>query len=269
MIKFDILCEKITSEYLQEGRTKKTDRYSNIEIDASAFENKLNQGELDELVKVWSSKSWMGGLPEENLKNILTSISSSLKETPASSYTDLIGTIESEVSKATNRKDLRVKVTRVIANLLTDPGYGLTKITAAPVSKEVTQTVSRAAQSRKEFEKGESLTPLEQRIYDRVAGTEDKQESANVIRQELSEDPDTEDMTDEQIRSVILSLVDKNKIKRDGNTLIAIEDEGSSLGSSILDIDDEEEVNPFEYDSDVESAYREAMREREAVTDNY
>lgn len=275
MIKFDILCEKITSELVQEGRTRKTERYSNIEIDASAFENKLKAGELDELVKVWSSKSWMGGLPEEKLKSILTDLAKDLTDSPATSYSDLIGTIESQVSNATNRKDLRVKITRVIANLLTDEAYGLTKISAAPVSKEITQTVSRAEQARKESEKPETLTPLEQRIYDRIANTEDKQESANVIRQEFAEDPDTEDMTDEDVRQIIVSLVDKNKIKREGNTLTAIEDEKnsnpfSSYGNSpILDIDDEEDVNPFDYDSGVERAYREAMREREAIADNY
>lgn len=269
MIKFDILCEKITSELIKEGRTRKTDRYSNIEIDASAFENKLKAGELDELVKVWSSKSWMGGLPEDKLKSVLTDLAKNLTDTPATSYSDLIGTIESEVGKITNRKDLKVKITRVISNLLTDDAYGLTKITAAPATKEVTQTVSRAAEARKESEKPESLTPLEQRIYDRIANTDDKQESANVIRQELSEDPDTEDMTDDQIRDVILSLVNKNKIKRTGNTLTAIEDDESTIGTSILDIDDEEEVNPFDYDRDVENAYREAMKEREAVSDNY
>ena len=269
MIKFDILCEKITSELIKEGRTKKTDRYSNIEIDASAFENKLNAGDLDELVKVWSSKSWMGGLSEDKLKGILSDLAKELTDTPATSYSDLIGSIESQVSKATNRKDLRVKITRVIANLLTDESYGLTKISAAPVSKEITQTVSRAAQARKEAETTENLTPLEQRIYDRIAGTEDKQESANVIRQELSEDPDTEDMSDEDVRQVILSLVEKNKIKREGNTLTVIEDEESTIGTPVLDIDDEDEINPFDYDRDVESAYREAMREREAVSDNY
>lgn len=270
MIKFDILCEKITSELLQEGRTKKTDRYSNIEIDATAFENKLKSGDLDELVKVWSSKSWMGGLPEDKLKSVLTDLAKNLTDTPATSYSDLIGTIESQVSKITNRKDLRVKITRVISNLLTDDAYGLTKITAAPATKEVTQTVSKAAQSRQEFEKDqEALSPIEQRIYDRIANTEDKQESANVIRQELAEDPDTEDMTDEEIRQVILSLVEKNKIKREGNTLTAIEDEKSTIGTPILDIDDEEDVNPLEYDRDVEDAYREAMRERETALDNY
>ena len=268
MQKFNILFEHITS-VLKEGRTKKTDQYSNIEIDASSFENKLKAGDLDELVKVWSSKTWMGGLPEEKLKSILTDLAKELTDSPASSYTDLIGTIENQVGKATNRKDLKVKITRVIANLLTDDSYGLTKISAAPVSKEITQTVSRAAQARKEVEKDqETLTPMEQRIFDRVDGTEDKQESANVIRQELAEDPDTEDMTDEEIRSVILSLVEKGKIKREGNTL-SIPKEKQTASVSILDIDDEEEVNPFDYDSDVESAYREAMREREAVSDNY
>jgi hypothetical protein len=270
MIKFDILCEKFTSELVKEGRTRKTDRYSNIEIDASSFENKLKAGDLDELVKVWSTKSWMGGLPEDKLKSILTDLAKDLTDNPASSYTDLIGTIENQVSKATNRKDLRVKITRVVANLLTDDAYGLTKISAAPATKEITQTVSRAAQARKEIEKDqESLSPIEQRIYDRISNTEDKQESANVIRQELAEDPDTEDMTDEEIRQVILSLVDKNKIKREGNILTAVEDEKTTVGTPILDIDDEEDTNPFEYDRDVESAYREAMREREAVSDNY
>jgi hypothetical protein len=269
MLKFDILCEKITSEVFSEGRTKKTDRYSNIEIDASAFENKLNSGDLDELVKVWSSKSWMGGLPEEKLKGVLTSLAKELTDTPASSYSDLIGNIESQVSQVTNRKDLRIKITRVIANLLTDQAYGLTKITAAPVSKEVTQTVSRSEQSRKQVEQDQdTLSSIEQRIYDRVAGTDDNKESADVIRKELAEDPDTEDMTDDEIRSVIVSLVDKGRLKREGGMLYVAEDE-KTLGTPILDIEDDEEDNPLNYDSDVEDAYREAMRERGAVEDNY
>lgn len=269
MFKFNILCEKITSNFLQEGRTRKTEKYSNIEIDASAFNEKLKQGELDELIKVWSSKSWMGGLPEEKLKNILTGISDQLLESPPNAYTDLIGTVESKVSEATNRKDLRVKITRVITNLLTDEGYGLTKITATAAPKEITQTVSRAEQSRKEFEKDQdSLSSIEQRIYDRVAGTDDGQESANVIRQELAEDPDTEDMTDEQIKEVIISLVEKGKLKREGNTL-SIPEEPSSLGASLLDIDDEESSdNALGYDPDVDAAYKEYEKMRD-ISDNY
>jgi hypothetical protein len=269
MFKFNILCEKITSNLLQEGRTRKSEKYSNIEIDSSAFNEKLKQGDLDELIKVWSSKSWMGGLPEDKLKDILNNISDQLLETPPSAYTDLIGTVESKVSEATNRKDLRVKITRVITNLLTDESYGLTKITASPAPKEVTQTVSQAAQSRKEFEKNQdALSPIEQRIYDRVASTDDRQESANVIRQELAEDPDTEDMTDEQIKDVIISLVDKGKLKRDGNTL-SLPEEPASLGTSLLDIDDEDsEVNPLDYDSDVEAAYKEYEKTKD-ISDNY
>ncbi len=132
---------------IKEGRLAKNDVYSNIEIDATGFQTKLSEGKVDGLIQEWASKSWLGGIPAEKLRAILDQIAKDLVEFPPTSYEEMQGTISSVISKSVNRKDLQVKLTRKVSNLLTTKEFNLITVKEAESGGEQTVNQNRTGQS--------------------------------------------------------------------------------------------------------------------------
>lgn len=143
MFKFDYTADKL----IKEGRIAKNDVYSNIEIDASGFQTKLQEGKVDGLIQEWSGKSWLGGIPAEKLREIMDKIAADLIEFPPVSYEEMTTTISSAISKFVNRKDLQVKLTRKVSNLLTTEAFNLIKVKEAAPSTERTVSQKRTGQN--------------------------------------------------------------------------------------------------------------------------
>ena len=143
MIKFN----HIVNTILKEGRIPKNDVYSNIEIDATGFQSKLAEGKIDGLIQEWSGKSWLGGLPADKLRGILDQIASDLVEFPPNSRKEMQGTINSVLAKGVNRKDLQVKLTTKISNLLFTKEFNLIKVKESEGGGEQTVNQTRTGQS--------------------------------------------------------------------------------------------------------------------------
>jgi hypothetical protein len=269
MSKFNFLVENMLVD-LREGRIPKSAQYSNIEIDASAFANKLNAGDMNEFIEAWSTKKWLGGLPAEKIKSILTSIAEDLTEYPPRAYTELWSQIETKVRDAVpTRKDLVQKMTRVIANLLTDPAFNLIKtVEASPESEESDIELG----SEKEHEEGEELSEIAEKALEFVRQADEPSDYEEVVKYITGSFGKEE----KDAANIIKSLIEKGLLEKQNDKLVAKKESGVA----ILDTDEteltgdeehDEEIRraaALEYDPDVEAAYREYLSSGD-YSDNY
>lgn len=270
MSKFNILVESLLVD-LSEGRIPKSAQYSNIEIDASAFASKLEAGDMDEFVRTWSSKKWLGGLSEDKIKVILKNIAEDLTEYPPRSFTELWSQIETKVRDAIpTRKDLVEKITRQISNLLTNPAFGLTKTVEAPAA---TEHAGEEKATSHVIADEEELSEVAEKTLEYIRQAEGPSEESDVVKYITGSFGKEENEADD----VIKELIAKKLVEKQGNTLIAKEE----TGTAILDTDEEPEetgdkehddelrrARALEYDPDVEAAYREYLS-TDYSSDNY
>ena len=256
MSQFNFLIENTLID-LKEARAPKSVQYSNIEIDASAFAEKLKSGEFDELINAWSTKTWLGGKSPEQIRALLTAVADDLVEYPPSTYLELWEQIEIKVRESIpTRKDLVQKMTRVIANLLSNPAWNLIKIVEAP-----------AGGSEPEGEEGEEsndISDLAEKAFDFIAQAEEPTPYADVVRYITGSFAKEES----EAAAAIEELIKSDAIERDGDLLKVKE----STGSKLLDVDDEDESesdrSPLEYDPDVAAAFKDYASSND-FGDNY
>jgi hypothetical protein len=250
---------------LNEGRIPKSAQFSNIEIDASAFADKLKAGDMNELIEAWSTKKWLGGLPQDKIREILNNLAADLTEYPPRSYTELWAQIETQVREGVpTRKDLVQKMTRVTANLLTDSSFGLIKTVEAPAETENT---------RETPEDEEELSEVAEKALEYVRQADEPSEYTDVVKYITGSFAKEESEAD----AVIKELISKNLIEKQGDTLVPKEE----TGAAILDTDEEpistgdeehdkelRRAAALEYDPDVEAAYKEYLSS-DYSSDNY
>jgi hypothetical protein len=270
MSKFNLLVENILTD-LNEGRIPKSAQYSNIEIDASSFASKLEAGDMNEFIEAWSSKKWLGGLSQERIKDILKNIADDLTEYPPRSFTELWSQIETKVRDAIpTRKDLVEKITRQISNLLTNPAFGLTKTVEAPAA---TEHEGEKEETSKTVTDESELSEVAEKTLEYIRQAEEPSEESDVVKYITSSFGKEEN----EANDVIKELIAKKLVEKQGNTLVAKEEEGGA----ILDTDEEPEETgdpvhdaelrrsrALEYDPDVEAAYREYLS-TDYSSDNY
>lgn len=266
MSKFNFLVENMLVD-LKEGRIPKSAQFSNIEIDASSFANKLKAGDMNELIEAWSTKKWLGGLPQDKIREILNNIAEDLTEYPPRSYTELWAQIENKVRDGVpTRKDLVQKMTRVTANLLTDPSFGLIKTVEAAEAPETEAP-------KPEIKAEEELSDVAEKALEYIRQADEPSEYSDVVKYITGAFAKEENEAD----SVIKELISKNLIEKEGNTLIPKQESGAA----ILDTDEEPistgdkehdkelaRAAALEYDPDVEAAYREYLSS-DYSSDNY
>lgn len=267
MSKFNFLVENMLVD-LKEGRIPKSAQFSNIEIDASSFADKLKAGDMNELIEAWSTKKWLGGLPQDKIREILNNLAEDLIEYPPRSYTELWAQIETKVREGVpTRKDLVQKMTRVTANLLTDPSFGLIKTVEAPAETE--QEGERKASIESEAE----LSDVAEKTLDYIRQSDEPSEYADVVKYITGSFAKEEN----EAEATIKELISKNLIEKQGDNLVPKEE----AGAAILDTDEEpvatgdEEHDKeiaraasLEYDPEVEAAYREYLSS-DYSSDNY
>jgi hypothetical protein len=265
MSKFNFLVENMLVD-LKEGRIPKSAQFSNIEIDASSFADKLRAGDMNELVDAWSTKKWLGNLPVEKIREILSSLAEDLIEFPPRSYTELWAQIENKVREGVpTRKDLVQKMTRVTANLLTDPSFGLIKTVEAP-EEPATKKVSS-------LDDEEELSDVEEKTLDYIRQAEEPSEYSDVLKYITGSFAKEED----EAQGVIKDLISKKLIEKQGENLVAKEESGTA----VLEPDDEmistgdaardrelARAAALEYDPEVEAAYKEYLSS-DYSSDNY
>jgi hypothetical protein len=266
MSKFNFLVENMLVD-LNEGRIPKSAQFSNIELDASAFADKLKGGDMNELIEAWSTKKWLGNLPQDKIREILNNLAEDLTEYPPRSYTELWAQIESKVREGVpTRKDLVQKMTRVTANLLTDPSFGLIKTVEAPAEEK--PQVNKVASNDEE-----ELSDVAEKTLEYVRQADEPSEYADVVKYITGSFAKEEN----EAEDVIKELISKNLIEKQGDTLVPKEE----TGAAILDTDEEPietgdkehdkelaRAAALEYDPDVEAAYREYLSS-DYSSDNY
>jgi hypothetical protein len=266
MSKFNFLVENMLVD-LKEGRIPKSAQFSNIEIDASAFADKLNAGDMNELIEAWSTKKWLGGLPQDKIREILNNLAADLTEYPPRSYTELWAQIETQVREGVpTRKDLVQKMTRVTANLLTDPSFGLIKTVEAPAE-------TKGSSRTETLEDEEELSEVAEKALEYVRQAEEPSEYADVVKYITGSFAKEES----EAEAIVKELISKNLIEKQGDTLVPKEE----TGAAILDTDEEpistgdakhdkelRRAAALEYDPDVEAAYKEYLSS-DYSSDNY
>jgi hypothetical protein len=265
MSKFNFLVENMLVD-LKEGRIPKSAQFSNIEIDASSFADKLKAGDMNDLIDAWSAKKWLGNLPVEKIREILSSLAEDLTEFPPRSYTELWAQIETKVREGVpTRKDLVQKMTRVTSNLLTDPSFGLIKVVEAPEETEAPKRVSSV-------EDEEELTEVEEKTLDYIRQAEEPSEYSDVVKYITGSFAKEEN----EAQDVIKDLISKKLIEKQGDNLVAKQESGTAVlePDENLSTGDEEHdrelarAAALEYDPEVEAAYKEYLSS-DYSSDNY
>jgi hypothetical protein len=253
-MKFDILAESIITNLLNEGRLAKTSKYSNIQIDAAKLLNKLEEGDFHVLISSWANNARYANISEEKLTDLIKNISNEISEYQPSTYEELLQTISGVVdtvyeNKGPNRKTLTSRLTKSIANLITHKEYGLVTV----------------GEPKKETNKEEKVSEKEESALNFVNQSEEPSDYNEVLRHLTG----TFGIEEDEAQEIINNLVNSGSLRKEGNSLIANNEEDHSARA--LDFENEEEdEHPLNYAPDVEATYRRTIgSDEDYLSSNY
>jgi hypothetical protein len=242
-MKFDNLANNIISEMLEEGRTAKNLKYANISIDSDKMLEKLNSGDFDVIVNSWSGSPRYANLSEDSIKQLLSSVVEGIKTRNPSDFDELRNAVNMSVdsvyqNKGDRRKTYTDRMTKAVVNLILHDEYNLV------VPGENTSDMP-------EEEEGESeeMTSLESAIYEFVKQS-DVETSLSDVEAQFNDS-----------KEVVDSLIKKGLLKKEGNTLSVIEDDGSFTPTLEIDDADSEFEDPLEADQDIKSTFKNSFKD--------
>jgi hypothetical protein len=247
-MRFNVLAESIISDMLSEGRMSKVSKYSSIGVDSEKMLEKFKAGDFDIILKSWVGSPRYAGLTEEEIRNILSGVISSITERNPSSFDELSDSIMSVVDnayqdKGPRRKTYNERLTKAIRNLILHKEYDLIKTGESTSIDDSLESEEESDEQKPTFDI-EGLSQIESAVYEFI-----KQADNPTSISELSE-------TFDDPESVTNSLIQKGLIKREGSNFVTAED---SDMTNILDTDDDFEGNPLEADSDVASTFKDTF----------
>jgi len=259
-MKFDILAENIIYT-IEEGRFKKEEKFSNIEVNGEELQNLLNSGALDSHLENLANKARYSNLSAEQLKQIISEITEEIKISQPSSFEELKDSIQTVADsvysdKGSKRKTLVDRLTKSVGNIILSPSLGV---------------VSQGEIVRKSENKPESNNLKAHEI-----------ELINFINQ--SEEPTTYEQAVEHIahnfavetedaEQIVKKIMASGAITREGDFLavndeyVASEEDKEPSSEEEIEKairkdnqdyegDEEEYENPLSFDREVDDTYR-------------
>jgi hypothetical protein len=243
-MQFDILVETFISNLIEEGRTSNISKYSSINIDADKMSSKLAAGDFDILIKSWAGSPRYASLSEEQLKQVMTDVTTEITEMQPRSFDDLRDSVYRVVDKMYENKGARRKtyderLTKAITNLILHKEYDLVS-TGESSGEDYDNDIEGEDESS--FD-SENLTEIESAIYEFVKQADSPTSMAEVEAQFANS------------KDIVDSLIKKGFLNKEGS-MLSVKEDGDDY-TPILDRDEDDFAeNPLEADEDITSTFK-------------
>jgi len=263
-MKFDVLAESIISSIsplIEEGRKKKSEKFSYISVDGNALKQKVESGELDSAISTTLAgrgerqRERYPNIDVEKFKAMLLEVAEYVEdpENKPSTYRDLMDLIETAAHKAykhkgENRKTLVANLSKALLNVIIDNTDAVTPA-AAPASSEAEEEEEIEPSAKRE------LSPEEDKVLEFIGNQEESIDYDEVIRY-------IEDqlyLHDEEAAQIINNLIEKDYIGRNLENKLAV----SLRPPEESDEEDEEMRNPFLASREAADAFRRTIGSRD------
>ena len=265
-MKFDVLAESIISSILEEGRKKKSEKFSYISVDGDALKRKLESGELDSAIAATLAgrgerqRERYPNIDVEKFKAMLSEVADFVKEpenTP-NTFRDLMDLIETAAHEAykhkgENRKTLVANLSKALLNVIIDHTDAIKQV-AAPASE-----TEEAEDQPEEKAYKHTLSPEEEKVLEFIGEHEtpiDHDEVIRFIEDELY-------LHDEEATGIINSLIEKDYIGKNVENKLSV----SLRPPEEIEDEDEAIYDPFSASSDVGDTFRRTMASRDYFND--
>ena len=259
-MKFDVLAESIISSILEEGRKKKSEKFSYIAVDGNSLKQKVESGELDSAINATLAgrgerqRERYPNIDVEKFKAMLSEVADYAEEpeNKPSTFRDLMDLIETAAHEAykhkgENRKTLVANLSKALLNVIIDNTDAIKQV-AAPASEE--------AEQEEEIEENpkRDLSSEEEKVLEFIGNQEEPIDYDSVIK--FIEDDLY--IHDEEAVEVITKLIEKDYITKNLENKLSV----SLRQPEESDEEDEGLTNPFSASREVEDAFRRTIGSR-------
>lgn len=267
-MKFDILAENIISSIsplIEEGRKKKSEKFSYISVDGNTLKQKVESGELDSAISATLAgrgerqRERYPNIDVEKFKAMLLEVAEYAEdpENKPSTYRDLMDLIETAAHEAykhkgENRKTLVANLSKALLNVIIDNTDAVAPAEAPANNEEVSSSEELEEPKEKSFK--HTLSPDEERVLEFIGEFEnpvDYEEVVKFIEEELHKH-------DEEVSEIINKLIEKDYVGKHPDNKLSV----SIRPPEETDEEDEELKNPFLASREVEDAYRSTVGSR-------
>ncbi len=272
-MKFDIFAESIISSIsplIEEGRKKKSEKFSYISVNGNVLKQKVESGELDSAISATLAgrgerqRERYPNIDVEKFKAMLLEIADFAEdpENIPSTYRDLMDLIETAAHEAykhrgENRKTLVANLSKALLNVIIDNTDAVTPA-EAPANDEEIPSSDELQKTGGDYKN--TTTDEEDKVLDFISNQEepiDYDEVVSYIEDQLY-------LHDEEAKQLIDNLIEKKYIGRN------LENKLSISVHAPEDLDDEEDEtihNPFAASSDVADTFRRTLGTRDFFDD--
>jgi hypothetical protein len=268
-MKFDILAESIITSILEEGRKKKSEKFSYISVDGNALKQKIESGELDAAINATLAgrgerqRERYPNIDVEKFKAMLSEVAEYTEEpeNKPSTFGDLMDLIETAAHEAykhkgENRKTLVANLSKALLNVIIDHTDAVKQV-AAPPSE--TEEIEDTEQEPEEKAYKHTLSPEEEKVLEFIGEHKtpvDYDEVIRFIEDELY-------LHDEEASGIISKLIEKNYVGKNIENKLSI----SLRSPEESDEEDEANYDPFSASSDVRDTFKRTMATRDYFND--
>jgi len=254
-MKFNILAENIISSILEEGRKKKSEKFSYISVDGNTLKQKIESGELDDAINVTLAgrgerqRDRYPNINIEKFKTILSEVADYVEDidNKPNTFRDLMDLIETAANEAykhkgENRKTLVANLSKAILNIIIDHTDSVKQV-APPVS-EIENTEEEPEEKTYKY----ALSPEEEKVLEFIGENEtpvDQDEVVRFIEDELY-------LHDEETSKIISSLIEKDYITRNTENKLSVILRSPEISGE----EDYELRNPFSASREAEDAFK-------------
>jgi len=268
-MKFDILAESIISSILEEGRKKKSEKFSYISVDGNALKQKIESGEIDAAINATLAgrgerqRERYPNIDIEKFKTMLSEVADYAEEpeNKPSTFRDLMDLIETAAHEAykhkgENRKTLVANLSKALLNVIIDHTDAVKQV-AAPPSE--TEGLEDTEQTPDEKSYKHTLSPEEEKVLEFIGEHEtpvDYDEVIRFIEDELY-------LHDEEASAIISKLIEKDYVGKN------VENKLSVILRPPEESDEEDEANydPLSASSDIRDTFKRTMATRDYFND--
>ena len=254
-MKFNILAENIISSILEDGRKKKSEKFSYISVDGNTLKQKVESGELDDAINVTLAgrgerqRDRYPNIDVEKFKTMLSEVADYVEDpyNKPNTFRDLMDLIETAAHEAykhkgENRKTLVANLSKAILNIIIDHTDSVKQV-APPVSE-----IENTEEEPEEKIYKRTLSPKEEKVLEFIGEHDtpvDQDEVVRFIEDELY-------LHDEETSKIISNLIEKDYITRNVENKLSV----IIRSPEISDEEDYELRNPFSASREAEDAFK-------------